>query len=359
MVVAGLAVCSPQAHAKEEKPKPAARELDVIKALPYAPGNVAVSEEGRLFFSLHQFFNPDYRVLELEKTVPKPFPSSSWNKTKKHPYFDAVLGLNADDEGNLWMLDNGLRLDSTAKLVAWDLKKDALKRIYYLPDHALVEGSMPNDLAIDPKRERVYIADSAAGNKAAFIVIDIRTGQVWRVLQGHESVIAKEVDIIIDETIISRDGSPVRVGLNPITIDPEYQWVYYGAMNGNTVWRIPAEALADKTISNKKLANKIERYGRKPVSDGITIDAAGNVYITDLQHHAIGVTRPDGSYEILIQDEQILQWPDSLANGPKGYIYGVANKLHESSVFNEGKTKARPPYYLFRFEALGATEAGR
>ncbi len=47
-----------------------------------------------------------------------------------------------------------------------------------------------------------------------------------------------------------------------------------------------------------------ERYGEKALCDGIGIDVAGNVYVTDLENNAIGVTGPDGSYSVLVKDDE-------------------------------------------------------
>ena len=41
------------------------------------------------------------------------------------------------------------------------------------------------------------------------------------------------------------------------------------------------------------------RYGSKPISDGITVDNAGNVYVTSITDNSIGVVKPDGKYSTL------------------------------------------------------------
>jgi len=41
--------------------------LEVVAELPFAPGNITLTPDGRLILSLHQFYNPEMRVAELTK----------------------------------------------------------------------------------------------------------------------------------------------------------------------------------------------------------------------------------------------------------------------------------------------------
>ena len=117
--------------------------------------------------------------------------------------------------------------------------------------------------------------------------------------------------------------------------------------------------LADPDLKPEERAVAVERYGDKPPSDGITMDAENNVYITDGGGNTIGVTRPDGTYEPLIVDRRI-EWPDGLSNGPDGFIYGTVNRLNNTPQLNGGESTAvDAPYYIIRFRALGKTVPGR
>ena len=72
--------------------------------------------------------------------------------------------------------------------------------------------------------------------------------------------------------------------------------------------------LLDPNLSNEQLAMRVERFSDKPMCDGISIDNAGNIYISDLQANAIGVITPDRHYEKLITDPRI-SWPESFSFG--------------------------------------------
>jgi sugar lactone lactonase YvrE len=149
----------------------------------------------------------------------------------------------------------------------------------------------------------------------------------------------------------TKDG----LALNPITIDPAYEWVYFGALNGRTIKRVPAAAF-DGTAS--EVAVRIEAYGPKPFSDGITVDGAGNVYITDIEHNAIGVTTPAG-YRIIAELPKGQSWPDGFSFGPDGFVYATVNQLDRSAALNGGKDAGKPPFQLVRVKALAEGATGR
>jgi sugar lactone lactonase YvrE len=202
----------------------------------------------------------------------------------------------------------------------------------------------------------------ASPENSALVVVDMETGTSRRILQGHSTVVPEPLPIVIGDTTMAVDeegkGKP-SIGVDAITIDTKSEWVYYGAAQSTSLWRIRTADLADESLSDAELATRIERYGNRPICDGITIDGKGNVYITDITNYAIGVVEPSGSYRVLFRDEKLLVWPDGMSFGPDGYIYVVANQLHLSPVFNMGKDLSTPPYYVLRFKSLADGAVGR
>lgn len=177
-------------------------------------------------------------------------------------------------------------------------------------------------------------------------------------MEGSSFTKPEDINMVIDQRIITNQGKPVRIGVNPITVDPSNKWLYFAPMSGRSLYRIRTRDLRDLSLSNTELAQRVERYGDKPISDGITIDRAGNVYITSIAEDAIGVTRADGSYQMLYQRED-LSWPDGFAVGPDNYIYATINELHRSPVLNRGKNSTKGEFKIVRFKALVETVTGR
>jgi len=341
-----------------------APELTVVATPDEAPGNITVTPDKRIIFSLHQFFTPDWRVAEWTQQGIKPFPNADI-ASANHPeiILHSVLGLQSDSKGIVWMLDNGMRGSATPKLVAWDTQQNRLHKLIMLPEPITPTDAFVNDLAVDETHGSIYITDPAGGDNAALIVVDISSGDARRVLQGHPSVVPEALDLIIAgeaAEIRQADGTTVRprVGANPIALDVDNEWLYYGPMHGSSLYRIRVGDLLDQEIDAGALADKVERYGRKPISDGISIDSDGNVYITDLANNAIGVIDHSREYRIYITDKR-LSWPDALSFGPDNRLYTVSNQLHKSALLHGGEETAQPPYYIFSFTPLAAGISGR
>lgn len=342
-------------------------ELQEVAQLEAGPGNLTLTPNGDVILSLHEFYAPELRVVRLAKgNALQPFPNRAWNTAPLGAgglTLDSVLGIQSDTSGVVWMLDNGRRSAITPKLVAWDKRADRLFRVIHLPSPITPENAFVNDLAIDEKHDAIYIADPAGGNNAALIVVDINTGSARRVLQGHTSVVPEDIDLVIDDKpvqIKKSDGGLVRprVGVNPIGLDAQSEYLYYGAMHGTSLYRLKVDALLDATLSSTELAKRVERYSDKPICDGISIDRKGNIYITDIGHFAIGVIDTERRYRILVQDAR-LSWPDALSFGPDGWLYTVANQLHLSAVLNAGERRAEPPFRVLRLSPLATGITGR
>lgn len=343
-----------------------ASNYEIIAKLSQAPGNVTATGSGRIIMSQHQFYDPNTSVIELHADGSlTPFPSKELNDrhSRSGLTLDSVLGIRTGVDGVVWMLDNGMRGGVTPKLVGWDTKTDRLLRVIYLPAPIAPNDAFLNDFTVDSRHNRIFIVDPAGGANAAFIVVDIETGAARRVLEGHQSVVPEKVDLVIDgRPIQMKDakGHWVRphIGVNPVTEDLQNEWVYFGPMHGTSLYRIKAGALADEKLDATTLGQMVERYGDKPICDGISMDEDNNIYLGDLAANAIGVIKPDRSYFRLAQSPE-LAWVDSLAFGPEGKLYAVINQLHRSAVLNGGEALSKPPYLLIEVKALAPGLPGR
>ena len=340
--------------------------FSIIAKLQQGPGNVTATPSGRIIMSQHQFYAPQASVVERRADgAITPFPNRALNDRSRRSglTLDSVLGIRTDAEGVVWMLDNGMRSGVTPKLVGWDTRSDGLHRVIYLPEPVAPKNAFVNDFAVDSRHNRIFIVDPAGGANAAIIVVDLVTGAARRVLEGHQSVVPEDIDLVIDGRPIETkdaDGrlTRPRIGVNPVTEDLENEWLYYGPMHATSLYRIKAADLADESLDQNALGAKVERYSAKPICDGATIDRAGNIYLGDLAQNAIGVIKPDRSYARLAQSAD-LAWVDSLVFGPAGKLYAVVNQLHRSAALNGGTNWSKPPYLLIEVKALVEGMPGR
>jgi sugar lactone lactonase YvrE len=339
-------------------------ELEIVAEFPaeHPPGNIAITPEGRIIMSQHQFFGAPLRVVELlADNSLIPFPNQAWSSLPKEKGIglNSVLGVRADENGVVWMLDRSDDKGQPGKIVGWDTEHDQLYQVIYLPQPIIPEDSFLNDLAVDLDHNAIYLTDTAGGNNSALIVVDLNTGFSRRVLEGDVSTRPEDIPLIVDERVINLAGKPARVGANPITVDPNNEWVYYAPMSGTSLYRIATADLLDPDLAPEELASRVERYGDKPICDGITVDGAGNVYITSITDNAIGVVDATGTYQTLYQDKRLLSWTDGMAFSSDDYIYVTVSQLQNSPPLNNDKNTFKAPFYLVRFPALASGEVGR
>lgn len=341
----------------------AATELEVFLEFPKEtpPGNLAIGPDGRMFMSVHGFYGPELRVVEvMADGTTKPYPTEEWARAPsgEGDGLNGVLGLRADREGILWMLD-GQTESHAGRVVGWNTRTEELHAIHYVGSPVARPFSFLNDLAVDRENEAIYISDTANHVDSAIIVIDLETGRSRRVLEGSQFTRAEDTPMVIDGREILLGGDPAKIGVNPITVDPTNTWVYFAPMTGSAMYRVQTIDLLDESLDEAVLEARVERYGDKPISDGSTVDADGNVYITAMTDNAIGVTKPDGTYEVLFQSDEDLPWPDGFSLGVDGYVYATVNELHRSPVLNGGEDASIGTYQIVRFPALGTAISGR
>jgi sugar lactone lactonase YvrE len=338
--------------------------FDIIAKLDSGPGNVTATDDGRIILSLHQFYQPKFTVVEYKDNELTPFPNKELADvdSKAALKLDSVLGIRSAN-GIVWMLDNGMRSGVTPKLVGWDIKADKLHQVIMLPPPIAPKDAFVNDFAVDTRHNHIFISDPAGGANAGLIVVNLNTDKVRRVLEGHSSVIAENVDLIINKVPIQvkdKTGKLSRphIGVNPITEDLNNEWVYFGPMHGHSLYRIKADDLANEKLDDKALAGRVERYSDKPISDGITIDKGNNIYLGELAENAIGVISADRKYKRLAQSPD-LSWVDSFCFGPAGQLYAVVNRLHQSAMLNGGVLSAKPPFYILKVKPITSGLPGR
>lgn len=323
------------------------------------PGNPTVMRDGRVLVSMSAIGQPEYAVRAIRPDGShRPFPDPVWTGRPRPDGrgMAGVIGIRADREDRIWMLDMG-DAGHQPKLVAWDDRANRLHRVIVLPQNVLRPSSFAQDFVIDWRRRRIYIADmtmNAAGvsDYPAIIVVDLDTGLSRRVLESHPALMPGDQPVIINGKPLARrleDGTlaEFRHGFNPIALDPLGRWVYVGALAGTSVYRIETAVLADE-MDDAVLGAALHHWCDKPHCDGFDVDAAGNVYITDIENHAVGRASPDG-YAMLVQDPDRLGWPDGVELDVEGrWLYVTANQIHRLATLNHGVDESAPPYYVMR-----------
>jgi sugar lactone lactonase YvrE len=324
-----------------------ASSLEEVLGYDEPVGNVAVNRDERIFFSVHPESRPrGNKVLEFVRGAAVPFPSAA----AQGELFDTPLGLVVDRLNRLWVIDHGNHGLRSARIVAIDLDTSEVLRNQVLEPEIAPIGSFLQDLQVSADGNTIVIADASFWRKSpALIVYDVETGDARRVLERHESVAADDYVIQNNEREMAFLGGIVvlRGGVDGIALGP--RWLYYGAISGSGLYRISLSDLRDASLPPGQLANRVERVGDKPLSDGMSIDNEGNVYITDVEHNSIFVAGPGKVPRTLIRSPE-LRWPDGLSFGPGGYLYVADSALAELVLQSRDHIEASGPYRIFRFK---------
>jgi len=325
------------------KPTLPSSALEKIADLEFPPGNIAVSKTGRVFFTFHPEGFPSYGIAELVEGQAK--------ELKLDVKLHTVLSMRLDRQNRLWLLDYADHGQGTPQIVAIDIETMQTVHQYQFNSDVAGLGSHLNDFQVSQDGTRIYIANaSILGKSPSLIIYDVLNKSARSVLAGHDSVEADYfVPYVEDLKMLMFGVFAIRPGVDSIALDRKEEWLYFAPVTDLQMHRVRVKDLNDENLSAEQLEQAVEAYGEKTMSDGITTDDAGNIYISDLEHSAIVRMKIDGSLETLIKDPK-LRWPDGFSFGPDGWLYVTASALQFVIAKPDQYIAEHGPYQIFRLK---------
>jgi len=322
--------------------------LEVVVTSSEPIGNLAVSAEGRLFYTIHPESRPTgAKLLEWVDNAPKPFPSE-----EAQALFETPLGVVVDRQNRLWVIDHGNHGTGTPRLLAFDLETGAVVHDYQFDSSVAELGSFLQDLQLDSTGKHVFIADVSFWRKNPGLVIyDVDARSARRVLDGDESVSPQDWLVRNPTKDMKFFGGLVvlKPGVDGIAIDRNDDWIYYGAMAHDTMFRVKVADLLDVSLTQGALAARVEPVGEKPLNDGMSTDNDGNLLITDVEHGSVMRMTPQGKLTTLVASPRI-RWADALSFGPDGWLYLADSAIPDQMLRSKAHMKEAAPYHIFRFQ---------
>ncbi|MEN0038053.1 MAG: L-dopachrome tautomerase-related protein [Cellvibrio sp.] len=362
--IAGLMLLIASVGLQAESPKPPTYTSD--KLIPVADLGkkraigVSVSSDNRLFVSFpNRPTNYQYGLVEIINGKEKVYPDAAWNETTgdQSKRFVSVQDLYVDTKDNLWVLDSkpsggsifGKSADQKPegyfKLLKINLKTNQVERVYHFDDLDKVNSGL-NDVRVDTDKNLAYLSDPG---QSAIVVLDLTSGKTRTLLKKHP-VTQADPNIVLSydgKEMRNKEGTPFRSNINGIAITKDNKYFYFKPINKLNLYRIETRYLADASLSDKELGNKVEDLGKTAVTHGLEADKKGNIYLTSSLDYSIKYFSPDGKLHTLAQDSRLL-WPDSLGIGSDGYLYFSCAQLQRDPQWSNGEDHTEYPYTIFK-----------
>lgn len=334
--------------------------IELVADFGHQVTGVSVSEDNRIFVNFPRWTEDSpVSVAELADGQLKPYPDEEWNAWRNarkdevtpHDHWVCVQSVVADGRGSLWVLDAAApaqshMVDGGPKLVRIDLAGDRVARVFAFDASLAPQGSYLNDVRLSPDGRHAYITDS--GVEGALLVVDIEAGRTARVLAGDPSTqMKKGLDVSYEGKPLRRpDGRGVEFSADGIELSGDGAYLYWQAIKGDTLYRIPTAALHGAGLRGEDVAGQVEPYGKNGVCDGLLFERGSErMYLTSPQDDAIRLRDlargPDAPIELVVQDAR-LRWPDTFSQGPDGAIYVTTSHIQDSAFFKPDAPAALP-----------------
>ena len=322
---------------------------------------VATTSDGRIFLPFQrQQPGQGIEVGEWVDGQPKAFPDEAWNGfPAMGDAAGAFVGVNALRVGpdrQLWIVDKGAPgpgqdvLPGGAKIVAVDLRTNKVSRVIAL-DAVTGRKSFVDDIRFNG--DHAYLTDAG---QPGLIVVDLRTGRMWRALDGDRSVTAERTLMAEGRPLVNPQGKPVVIHADQLEVSPEGDTLYYQPCTG-PMYRIATRFLDDPGLVDAERRQHVALFAETPSTGGTAIDASGTLYLSDTERSRILKITPDGAVSTLVEDAR-LAWVDAMWIDDTGNLLLPAAQLNRTPAQNHGVDAVKLPTVVYRM-AIGAVPVRR
>ncbi|GAB3638007.1 L-dopachrome tautomerase-related protein [Hymenobacter arcticus] len=329
-----------------------ARQLVSVATSDTIWNGVAVADDDRVFVLFpHNEGNPGTRIGELKAGKVTPYPNRAWNNWKKEgdlakQAFVRANSLRFGPDGLLWIVDTGTPKSDAPpiadgpKLLAFDITKNQLVKTIAL-DKYVKRKSFVDDLRFHG--DQIYVTDAGA---PGLIVLNQKTGQGRRLLDDDSTTTVRRPMLGEGKKMVKPDCSDVQLHADQMEVSPDGNYYYFQTAAG-PMYRVETQYLDDPKISSADLAKKVTYFFNSPTCGGTTIDAAGNLYVTDANEKRILKVTPAGQSSVLVQDPRLI-WADALWIDHAGNLWIPVPQMNRTAGQQKGVETVEFPVHLFK-----------
>src|SRR3954451_8819969 len=278
--------------------------LQSVATFDHQVTGVTVAPDGRIFVNFPRWTEDN--AVSVAELMPdgstRAYPDEEWNawrnvrmsEVSPNDHFVCVQSVVADRRGSLWVVDPAApnsekTVKGGPKVVEIDLKSNKVKRIFPMGEDVAGPASYLNDIRIAPDGRFAYLTDS--GSPGGLIVLDIGSGQAWRVLSGDPSTqFDPSVVVTTDDQPLRRpDGRQPLFNADSLALSKDGSTLYWQALTGKTLYRLPASSIQSAAAAAQA---RPEKVATTEPADGLWTGANDEIYLSSIGGNAVKVINP-------------------------------------------------------------------
>jgi len=337
--------------------------LEKLIQLDYPPGNLAVADNGDVYFNYHPLakaerFTPA-TVFKWSDGKVEPFPSLEAQKD-----FQGTFGMTIDKQGRIWFIEPASLDFKHTRISAFDLKTKKRVEFFEFPEG---QASFAEDIRVTADGKHVILPNPGLFRftTSSLVIYSVLDHTFYSVKSDHPCLSP-------EDWIMQTPYGPNRllwglinfaVGIDGIEISEDQQWLYLAPMTNSRLCRISMAVLLNPSLSPETFNHSVEGVGPKPMSDGIAVDGEGRVMITDVEHGGIMALNPITKQLSMLGRSKDIAWPDGIVVANDGDVY-----FTDSSIPNyidqlvrpptDAKLKQHRPYFIYRLKKSRESATG-
>jgi len=310
------------------------KNLEKLIKLDYPPGNLAVGQNGHVYFNYHPLIRANrfsnVTVFEWADGKVTPFPSPEMQKE-----FQGTFGVTIDKQNRLWLIEPATFDFKHTRIWAFDLATRKKVHFYEFPEGV---AKYAEEIRVAGDGKHVLLANPGIFRFTSSKLLVYST-------EDHSVRVALDGDVSVQPEnwlIRTTDGKPYRlmfglldfsVGIDGVEISDDQHWVYIASMTHSRLYRVPLAAVLDSGLTPADVAKETEDLGQKPMSDGITVDKTGNVIITDVEHGGLMSFDVNTRTASTLVRSKDIRWADGVGAGPDPTLFTGLNIKQAHSFF--------------------------
>jgi len=337
--------------------------LEKLIQLDYPPGNLAVADNGDVYFNYHPLakaerFTPA-TVFKWSNGTMEPFPSLDAQKE-----FQGTFGMTIDKQGRIWFVEPASLDFKHTRVSAFDLKTKKRVEFFEFPEG---QASFAEDIRVTADGKHVILPNPGLFRftTSGLVVYSVSDHTFHSVKSDHPCLSA-------EDWIMQTPYGPNRLlwglinfaaGIDGIEISEDQQWLYLAPMTNSRLCRIPMAVVLNPSLSPETFSQSVEDIGRKTMSDGIAIDREGRVVITDVEHGGIMAFNPTTKQLSELGRSKDIVWPDGIVVANDGDVYFTDSSI--TSYIDQlvrppkdAKLQQHRPYFIYRLKKSGDATSG-